>query len=272
MKKILFTLLLVFSFCQLAISQDDAAGCKDHSLFNRMPNYTIGECSSNYGVSDLVMENGESKTKEGYKTVIMYNFNTESGKPNPSFYQVFKNYENALSKYHVKKVYQASQYGTLYFKVGEKTVWLGIEAPGETAEWYSLTIIEIEEMKQDISASDLLDALNKDGHIALYINFQTNKSDIKPESEAIITQIAEMLSKNENISISIEGHTDNVGTPSANQTLSENRAKSVFTAVVNKGIDPSRLSTKGYGQTKPIADNSTEEGRFKNRRVEIVKK
>jgi outer membrane protein OmpA-like peptidoglycan-associated protein len=118
----------------------------------------------------------------------------------------------------------------------------------------------------------MLDALNKDGRIALYINFETNKSDIKPESEAIINQVVELLSKNENLSISIEGHTDNVGAPSANQTLSENRAKSVFTALVNKGIGTSRLSTKGYGQTKPIADNSTEEGRFKNRRVEIVKK
>jgi outer membrane protein OmpA-like peptidoglycan-associated protein len=72
--------------------------------------------------------------------------------------------------------------------------------------------------------------------------------------------------------VSIEGHTDNVGTASSNKTLSENRAKSVLDAIVARGIEKSRLSAKGWGQEKPIGDNKTEEGRAKNRRVEIVKK
>jgi outer membrane protein OmpA-like peptidoglycan-associated protein len=70
----------------------------------------------------------------------------------------------------------------------------------------------------------------------------------------------------------VEGHTDNVGNPKSNKTLSDERAKSVVAAIVSQGIDTKRLSAAGYGQDKPIADNKTEEGKAKNRRVELVKK
>jgi OmpA-OmpF porin, OOP family len=69
----------------------------------------------------------------------------------------------------------------------------------------------------------------------------------------------------------IEGHTDNTGTPASNQTLSQARAKSVVEALVTGGISRDRLAAKGFGQDRPIADNRTDEGRAKNRRVEIVK-
>jgi OOP family OmpA-OmpF porin len=72
--------------------------------------------------------------------------------------------------------------------------------------------------------------------------------------------------------LSIEGHTDNVGTPQNNKVLSENRAKAVMNAVASSGVDASRLTSVGWGQERPVADNRTEEGRAKNRRVEIVKK
>ena len=107
--------------------------------------------------------------------------------------------------------------------------------------------------------------------IALYINFETGKSDIKPESQSIVDQIAEMLGQNKDLKISIEGHTDNVGSEKSNQILSENRANAVMKALITCGIEKTRLSYKGWGATKPIADNSTEEGKAKNRRVEIVK-
>jgi outer membrane protein OmpA-like peptidoglycan-associated protein len=127
-------------------------------------------------------------------------------------------------------------------------------------------------MKQDVTASSMLDALNREGHIALYINFDTGKSTIKPESKPIINQIVEMLKANPDLKISVEGHTDNVGNPKSNQTLSDERAKAVVSAIVAQGIDAKRLNATGYGQDKPIADNKTEEGRAKNRRVELVKK
>ena len=270
MKKLLLGLVLLL-ISQLNYAQGDAEGCKDHPMFNRMPNYLIIDCSKNYGLADLVMADGESKSIEGYKTVNTYELNAESGVEPYSFYQVVKNYENALSKYGVKRIYLASQYATLFFKSGTKSVWLGIDAASDMAPTYILTIVEIEAMQQDIQASGILDELNKNGHIALYINFATGKSDIKPESDKIIDQIVEMLNANPDIKVSVEGHTDNVGAPSSNLALSTNRANSVVAAIEAKGVDKSRLSAKGLGQTKPIADNGTEDGKALNRRVEIVK-
>ena len=127
-------------------------------------------------------------------------------------------------------------------------------------------------MKQDFTASDMFEALNRDGHVSLYINFDTGKSVIRDESMPIIDQIVQMLNSNPELKLSVEGHTDNVGSPASNKTLSEARAKSVVSAIVSQGVAADRLSPVGFGQDKPIADNSTDEGRAKNRRVELVKK
>jgi outer membrane protein OmpA-like peptidoglycan-associated protein len=137
---------------------------------------------------------------------------------------------------------------------------------------YTLTVLEVGEMVQEVSANDMLEALNKDGYIALYINFDSGKAEIKPETEGTIGQIIALLEGNPGLKVGIEGHTDNVGTPAANKALSEQRAKAVAAAVVKGGIDAARLVAVGWGQEKPIADNRGEEGRAKNRRVEIVKK
>jgi outer membrane protein OmpA-like peptidoglycan-associated protein len=108
--------------------------------------------------------------------------------------------------------------------------------------------------------------------MALYINFDTGKSNIKPESMGIIDQIAALLQAHPDLRLSIEGHTDNVGTPQSNKTLSQQRANSVMSAVAQKGIAANRMTAVGWGQEKPIADNRSEDGKAKNRRVEIVKK
>jgi outer membrane protein OmpA-like peptidoglycan-associated protein len=150
-------------------------------------------------------------------------------------------------------------------------LWIEV-VPFNDGNDYYLTIIVKEEMKQDVTASAMLDSLNLKGYIALYINFDTGKSTIKSESKPIITQIVEMLKSNTDLKLIVEGHTDNVGNAKSNKTLSEERAKSVVAAIVTQEIDIKRLSSFGHGQDKPIADNKTEEGKAKNRRVELVKK
>jgi outer membrane protein OmpA-like peptidoglycan-associated protein len=80
------------------------------------------------------------------------------------------------------------------------------------------------------------------------------------------------MKKAPELKISVEGHTDSVGTPEKNKILSTDRAKAVVSAITKEGIDAQRLSSAGFGQDKPIGDNSTEEGKAKNRRVELVKK
>lgn len=268
---------LFMMFCINVNAQiEDLAGCKDHSMFNRMPNTFITDCSENFDMVEIYLAQESKEFKEGKKTYISYTYNYESNVEPPSFYEIVKNYENAIVKKGGKKIFYGPPYeignATLYIKSGEKEIWIVISDYGGIGEGqYALTILEIEAMKQEIIANEILDALNKDGFIALYLNFATGKSTIEPESDKQIDEIVAMMKANPTLKISVEGHTDNVGGESSNRTLSEERAKAVMNAIAGKGIDKSRLVSKGWGQTKPIADNRTDDGKAKNRRVEIVK-
>jgi len=102
------------------------------------------------------------------------------------------------------------------------------------------------------------------------ITFDYKKWDIKEEFGSNLSNIVEILQKNPNMNIQIEGHTDNIGSMEYNIDLSQKRAKAVKNYLVGKGIDESRISTAGFGFKKPIAPNDTEEGRSLNRRAEIV--
>jgi len=104
------------------------------------------------------------------------------------------------------------------------------------------------------------------------VNFDTAKSTIRPESFPRLDTVVDFMVHKKDARVEISGHTDNVGGPEANQKLSEDRARAVVAALVARGIDGSRLSARGYGQSSPVADNRTEDGRAKNRRVELVKK
>lgn len=99
--------------------------------------------------------------------------------------------------------------------------------------------------------------------------FESNKYDLKPESGAELDEIVQLMKENPTLKIQINGHTDNTGKPLDNVKLSENRAKAVTTWLIARGIPPTRLTSKGWGDTQPIAGNSTPEGRAKNRRTEL---
>jgi outer membrane protein OmpA-like peptidoglycan-associated protein len=102
------------------------------------------------------------------------------------------------------------------------------------------------------------------------IFFDTNKFDIRDESKAELSKLIEFLNVNPTVHIEISGHTDNAGADQFNQTLSENRAKSVYDYLVTNGIAATRLVYKGYGKTQPIAPNTTDEEKAKNRRTEFM--
>jgi OOP family OmpA-OmpF porin len=101
------------------------------------------------------------------------------------------------------------------------------------------------------------------------VHFDTDKYDIKPEYNKILDEAVSILKKNPYIRLLIEGHTDSRASKEHNQTLSENRAKAVMEYLVNKGINAGRLTTVGYGLSRPIAPNTTPEGMAKNRRAEL---
>lgn len=106
------------------------------------------------------------------------------------------------------------------------------------------------------------------------IFFETGKFDLKKESESELENLFDLLTENPSLTIQINGHTDNVGKPADNLILSNNRSKAVVNYLIRKGINAQRLIAKGFGETQPIADNNTEEGRAKNRRtaVQVIKK
>jgi outer membrane protein OmpA-like peptidoglycan-associated protein len=101
------------------------------------------------------------------------------------------------------------------------------------------------------------------------ITFAYNRSDIQPQFQGTLDQVAATLQEYRSTAIDIYGHTDSSGSDAYNQTLSEQRAQSVANYLTSRGIDRVRLATRGYGESQPIADNSTESGRAANRRVEL---
>ena len=107
--------------------------------------------------------------------------------------------------------------------------------------------------------------------MTLKVEFDQDKSEIKPEFDGEIAKVADFMKQNPDVTAVVEGHTDNVGAPEHNMKLSQMRAESVVNYLVQKfGIDPSRLSAKGFGDTRRIAYNSTPEGRAQNRRVNVI--
>ena len=121
-------------------------------------------------------------------------------------------------------------------------------------------------------AVPLYDRMMSEGKFITYgITFDVGKSVIKPESMGEINRIVTLMKENADLKFSVEGHTDNTGNATSNQTLSEARSKAIVDKLIEMGISADRLNSAGKGQTNPIADNSTDEGRAKNRRVEFVK-
>ena len=282
MARMLLTLLaLVFITPTAIAASDDVAGSKDHPLLTRYPDSILTEYEHNFNSVPITVgtENGAPKIQniEGQATLIRYFYRDAQKQPSPL--QIIRNYQNAIKSIKGEVVFERlpkegdGGETTLKVNSGGKDIWIKVEPDifSAPAQSYKLAIVEVEAMAQVISANALLDALNKDGFIALYINFDTGKSDLKADGEATVKEIATMLKSAPTLKISIEGHTDNVGTAASNLKLSEARAKSVMDAVVKAGIAKDRLSSKGLGQTTPIADNRSDDGKAKNRRVELVK-
>jgi len=254
---------------------------KDTPFFTGMPSYKIADATDQEFADYRFFNGNNCTTVEGKKHYRAYTL--KEGAKQSSELQISRNYSNAVKNMGGTIVFEGEcsgadcaencGYRMMIGKVvkGGNELWLEI-VPFNGGGDYYLTVVAKEAMKQDVTASSMLDALNRDGHVALYINFDTGKSTIKPESKPIIEQIVQMMKSNPGLKISVEGHTDNVGNPKSNKTLSDDRAKAVVSAIVAQGIDAKRLSAAGHGQDKPIADNKAEEGRAKNRRVELVKK
>lgn len=269
----------------------DVEGCKDHPAFNRMPNYQIADCEMKefdaMSFQTRISEDcsGAEQTIEG--RTWRYDYRLIDGRTAGSALQIQRNFANAVRAAGGTVVVEgaaitadkalchngSTRDRAALFKLARAAgeTWAMV-VPFDAGGGYELFIVERQAMTQDIVANDLLDRLNKDGRVSLYLHFDTGLATIKAESQSQLDQAAQMLKAAPALKLEVGGHTDNAGTADGNLKLSQARAASVMQALVGRGIAATRLTAKGYGQTVPLADNRTEDGRAKNRRVELVKR
>ncbi len=236
-----------------------------------MPGYVI----SNYqqqAFSSYKFRSRPPQDIEGKYTRIHYLLTDP--KNHPGGLAIRRNYENAVASAGGEVLYSDDNIAVMKMSREGAEVWVEMHASKKkSSRVYILHIVERAAMKQVITADAMAAAIEKDGFVALDVHFATGKADVLPESQPLIQEIAAMLSKKHgSMRVGVEGHTDNIGSQATNLALSAARAKSVVDSLISSGIAGDRLDQAGFGQDRPIADNRTEEGRAKNRRVEIVKR
>jgi len=277
MNRVSVGLLCKLTIVSLAWGQSDTPGSKDYPGITRMPGYYIDEYKEAQfdSATFQVTQGGKQSDQEIEGHTIKIHYFIKENVPETSMLQVIRNYQNATRSAggQVLDDSKGSNWynTTLRLARGGKEVWILVEARSDN-HW--LTIVERQAMQQDVvmDAAGMANGLSTNGSVSLYgVYFDTGKSELKPESEPTLSEIAKLLKGNAALKVAVVGHTDMVGDSAANLKLSQARAQSVINALAAKyGIAVSRLTPFGNGPYAPVASNKTEEGRAKNRRVELV--
>jgi OOP family OmpA-OmpF porin len=276
MNKRSLVVALIMIFCAsagFAVVQKDDPKCKDHPLFTRMPDYWIRGCvQKQFDVYNFTVAKGKKVPVEGQFWRIDY-YPQADAVSKPSELQIQRNHENAIQKLGGTVVYSEKGVSCLKLVKDGKETWIEVRA--EFTGKYWLYIVQKQDMAQDIlaDAAAMGKDINATGHVAVYgILFDSGKSLIKPESAQAIAEIAKLLNGQPGLKLYVVGHTDSVGGVESNIKLSQDRAEAVLQALVrDHGIAPHRLLAFGCGLFSPVAANDSDEGRAKNRRVELVK-
>lgn len=268
----------------------------DHKEFDsfRLP---LGQATGNDAFAD-------TRTIEGETTWIGYEIPKDR-----STVEVFRSYRDALTQAGFRILWQCQTeaecgnwfahtyltslepkvyHGEVADEKGERYLAAHRSGPGE--HWVALfvypavvkdfhiarvRIVETEPMAEGlvtVDAAAMATEIEQSGHVALYgIHFATNSASLEPTSDATVAEIAKLLANEPALGIYVVGHTDNTGTFDHNMTLSDQRARAVVQALESRhGVAAGRLQAVGVGPVAPEASNETEEGRAKNRRVEVV--
>ena len=275
-----FTRLAVLTVvCTLAVAVSAARAqgepAKDNPSVPRFPGMAMesGRATDFDGYDFQITADGATRRIEGKSWEFTYVL--QAGARQPSELEVLRNYANQFVSRGGKVIFQtadASQ-STMKMPLGGGERWLSLTV-NNGGEQIMMRIIETAPMVQKVefSADEMAQQVAATGKVILRgILFDTARSDIKAESAPILDEVAAMMTQSAAVKFRIDGHTDNVGGKPANLALSRARAASVKAALISRGIDAARLTSEGFGDTQPVADNATAEGRTQNRRVELVK-
>lgn len=249
---------------------------KTFTFFTTFDGFYIESCKeSEFGTYDFWLDGSSRKVEKKGKYREIWFRKKPGNQRKVSGLQIIQNHVNAIQavKGEVVKGSDDGIYKTTY---QGNEVWIHLKVYSGTPDVDNFAIFSIESqpLKQEINAIGIKGSVDSQGKVALYgILFDTGKSDIKPESEKELKEVASYLQGNPTVSVFIVGHTDNVGDVSANVKLSKNRGEAVKQYLISRyKIDATRLTGDGVGQLCPVSSNDSEAGRKLNRRVEIVKK
>lgn len=248
-------------------------GGKDYRLLGHLPNYIAGEPKTrNFDQAEFTADtaNGESSITVAGKTFSL-GYALKDGAPALSDLEIQTNYRNRLKELGALITHSAPRYTYANLEQNGQNIWISIYSSEASVE---INVVEEKPFQASIEPPQedaLKAALDTNGHIALYLNFDFAKATLKPDAQLVIAQVQALLKNNPTLKLAIEGHTDNIGSDDYNQKLSAQRAATVVETLVKSGIAADRLKSLGLGASKPTADNATSDGRAKNRRVELVK-
>jgi OOP family OmpA-OmpF porin len=293
--------VLLFATGVLAAGRKDVAGSSDHPLLGRFPDSVIVRYAQTaYDEYELPL--GKHLGAQGFarseKVKGKYTGTEYVVPKGHAVIEVFENYQEALAKAGFQVLFSCTErecgnglgrhMGTMWYANAHYVAAKGGDpaAPTYVALYVHTQvsstsigvlqrIIETRPMKTGqitASAAEISQGLAAQGKFALYgLHFDTNKAVLQPESDAALEQVAQVLKASPSLALYVVGHTDSTGQVAANVELSERRAAAAVKALVERyGIAASRLTPKGVGPFAPVGENKSEEGRAKNRRVELV--
>jgi outer membrane protein OmpA-like peptidoglycan-associated protein len=247
----------------------------DYRLLGHMPNYQASPPEKrNFDKANFLVKDADGSSRDvevqGTRFSVVYKL-AQNTKPNSDL-DIQEHYRAALAAFGAQILFADGRNTVARLNdAAGQLVWVKIYSQETTIE---LTAIEEKAFQASIKppeASALKTALARDGHVALYVNFDFNKAALKPDAAPVIAQIVTLMKDDPSLKLEVSGHTDNIGEHDYNVKLSASRAAAVVAAIVAQGIQAGRLSATGNGPDKPVADNGKEEGRAKNRRVELTK-
>ncbi len=304
---VLFLALLALVSAGISLAAEDVEGSKDHPLVTRYPgSYIYYYEEKEFDAFPILLgpvrsvadkDIQEAKREQLVGKVIKIQYQVPKGR---SPFEVFENYEEALQRSNFNLLYSGrgsevagirkflfpyfsnvyasrdDERNFFYLSAKDKTGNVAISIcvlPGFDGPIVLLGIVEKRPMESGlITVEDILTKIQEEGHFAVYgIYFDFDKADVKPESKPALDAIAEFLRMYPEVKFYVVGHTDSTGGLEYNLELSRRRAEAVVRELVEKyGIEKERLKSFGVGPLAPVASNATEEGRARNRRVELV--